>query len=98
MMAGQRYVESLASDQGWSILYIDKVEDREVGGITFEIFSLAASTRGGIVFNAWAVTGFLTNICSLDAYPTMDDALAYHIGKCIMEGLLSIVDICHENG
>lgn len=77
---------------GWSALWIDYLCDRQDGGISLKTFTATVSTPEMHVFEVFAVTGGgQSNFCNKDMFPSVDDAVAYHIGKLVVEGGYRIV-------
>lgn len=77
---------------GWSTLAVAFHSDRTEGDVSMKIFTATVGTPEMHVFDAIVVMGGgLTNVCNTDTLPSLNDAIAYHLGKLLLEGPYRIV-------
>ena len=86
------YAEETIRAYGWSSMFCEYHSDREYGDVTVTICTCTISTQEMAVFDAVVLTGGgMTNCCNVDMFPSIDDAIAYHLGKLVTEGECRIV-------
>lgn len=73
------------------------VKDVPVQDHQFAVFTGMLSTEDGAFLNAWIVTVMgESSFYNQDNYPKPDDAVAQHLGKLVLEGKLTIVDVADD--
>ena len=73
------------------------VKDFQVQEHQLAVFTAMLSTQEGAILNAWVLTVMgHSSYYNQENYPTPDDAVAQHLGKLVLEGKLSIVDVADD--
>ena len=77
---------------GWSPLWVTFHSECEEAGVMLKICHATVSTPEMEVFDAVIITGGgMMNCCKISTFPLLNDAIAFHVGKLVLEGNYQIV-------
>ena len=93
-MTDPRVVEAESGLQsyGWSPLWVTFLGEHQQGNVHMCVCTATISTPEMAVFDAYIINGGgMMNCCNIASFPTLQDAVAYHLGKLITDGHAQIV-------